>query len=108
MRSKAATSREVEFLVPEEPCEVANSVAAANRGKPDIWAVAAFARPSPIDKERKSRRAGRGAGVGELSVRPDTLRGWHRQLVARRWIYPNANAVPQGPMCMQRSLSSIL
>jgi hypothetical protein len=36
MRSKAATSREVEFLVPEEPCEVANSVAAANRGKPDI------------------------------------------------------------------------
>jgi hypothetical protein len=29
---------------------VANSVAAANRGKPDIWALAAFARPSPCDR----------------------------------------------------------
>jgi hypothetical protein len=70
--------------------------------------LAIASEPPRIDKERKWRRATAGAGVGELSVRPDTLRGWHRQLVARRWIYPNANAVPQGPMCTQRSLSSIL
>jgi hypothetical protein len=48
MRSKAATSREVEFLVPEEPCEVANSLG---------HRLAIASEPPPIDKERKSRRA---------------------------------------------------
>jgi putative transposase len=38
---------------------------------------------------RRSRELLPRSALGSLSVRPATLLRWHRQLVKRRWTYPN-------------------
>ena len=66
------------------------------------------ARPRLEDADRvflaAASRLLRGAGRESLFVRPDTLLGWHRRLVRRRWTY--AGRRPGRPAISEKSVSS--
>jgi putative transposase len=78
LRCRSDGANEVEILVLRHELAVLRRQVARPACRPaDRMVVAALARMLPRDRR------------GSLFVRPETIRRWHRALVARRWTYPH-------------------
>jgi putative transposase len=78
LRCRSDAANEVEILVLRHELAVLRRQVARPSCRPaDRMFLAAFARMLPRDRR------------GSLFVRPETIRRWHRALVARRWTYPH-------------------
>ncbi len=78
LRCRSDGANEVEILVLRHELAVLRRQVARPSCRPaDRMVITALARMLPRDRR------------GSLFVRPETIRRWHRALVARRWTYPH-------------------
>ena len=78
LRCRADAANEVEILVlRHELAVLRRQVARPSCGPADRMFLTALARMLPRDR------------WGSVFVRPETIRRWHRSLLARRWTYPH-------------------
>ena len=84
LRCRSEAANEVEILVLRHELAVLRRQVARPSCRPaDRVFLAALARMLPRDRR------------GSVFVRPETIRRWHRSLLARRWTYPHLR--PAGP-----------
>jgi putative transposase len=78
LRCRSDAANEVEILVLRHELAVLRRQVARSSCRPaDRMVITALARMLPRDRR------------GRLFVRPETIRRWHRSLLARRWTYPH-------------------
>jgi putative transposase len=78
LRCRSDDANEIEILVLRHELAVLRRQVARPSCRPaDRMVIAALARMLPRDR------------WGSVFVRPETIRRWHRSLLARRWTYPH-------------------